>query len=213
MTTETYVDGVPYVSPSATGDPRYVWTAVSVDAIDQMQLQTNGYSALYEGQGNLNFSLKQGGAKQHGQAYWFVRNTAFDTWGFWGKAPNPLTGIAKKPVEHSNEFGINLGGPLLPFGKMKDKLFYFFNYNGFHYSAENPPRCAFRPVQSRRAISEPTTLRFTTPTRKRPAPRTARMDHAAISLGTAREVALERGEIPWPRALPLTWYPQASFRM
>jgi hypothetical protein len=138
-----YVDGLPFVRAGGNGDPRYVWTAISVDAIDQFQVQTTGYSALYEGQGVMNYTVKAGGAQQHGSIYEFVRNTALDTWGFWGKAPNPATGVPIKPVEHSNEYGINLGGPLVPFGSLKDKLFYFTNYNGFRYTSASPTPITF----------------------------------------------------------------------
>jgi hypothetical protein len=141
-----YIDGIPFVRAGGNGDPRYVWTAISVDAVDQFQLQTNGYSAIYEGQGVMNYSVKQGGNRFHGAVYEFFRNTALDTWGWWGKAPNPATGVPVKPVEHSNEYGINLGGPLIPFGKMKEKLFFFTNYNGFRYSSANPTPITFPTV-------------------------------------------------------------------
>ncbi len=138
-----YIDGIPFVRAGGNGDPRYVWSAISVDAIDQFQVQTTGYSALYEGQGVMNYTVKTGGARQHGSIYEFFRNTALDTWGFWGKAPNPATGVPVKPVEHSNEYGINLGGPLVPFGRLKDKLFYYTNYNGFRYSSATPTAITF----------------------------------------------------------------------
>jgi len=138
-----YVDGIPYVRLAGNGDPRYVWTAISVDAIDQFQVQTTGYSALYEGQGVMNYTIKQGGAKYHGSLYEFLRNTAFDTWGFWGKAPDKVTGKVTKPVEHNNEYGINISGPLVPFGGLKDKLFFFTNYNGYRYTSANPTPMTF----------------------------------------------------------------------
>ena len=141
-----YIDGIPFVRAGGNGDPRYVWTAISVDAVDQFQLQTNGYSAIYEGQGVMNYSVKQGGNRFHGAVYEFFRNTALDTWGWFGKAPNPATGVPVKPVEHSNEYGINLGGPLIPFGKMKEKLFFFTNYNGFRYSSATPTPMTFPTV-------------------------------------------------------------------
>src|ERR1017187_10213864 len=118
-----YVDGVVFVCAGGNGDPRYVWTAISVDAIDQFQVQTTGYSAVYEGQGVMNYTVKQGGSKQHGSVYEFFRNTSLDTWGFLAHAPSPITGVPIKPVEHSNEYGINLSGPLVPFGKWKEKVF------------------------------------------------------------------------------------------
>ena len=140
---DVYIDGIPFVRAGGNGDPRFVWTAISVDAIDQFQVQTNGYSAIYEGQGVMNYSVKGGGAQYHGAAYEFLRNTAFDTWGFWGKAVNTATGTMIKPVEHSNEYGINLSGPLVPYGKLKDKLFFFENYNGFRYTSANPTAITF----------------------------------------------------------------------
>ena len=141
-----YIDGVVFVRGGGNGDPRYVWTAISVDAVNQFQVQTNGYSAMYEGQGVQNYTVKQGGNKFHGSVYEFFRNTALDTWGFFGKVPNPATGKQQKPVEHSNEYGINLSGPLVPFGSWRDKLFFFANYNGFRYTSETPTQITFPTV-------------------------------------------------------------------
>lgn len=139
-----YIDGVPFVRAGGNGDPRYVWTAISVDAVNQFQVQTNGYSAIYEGQGIQNYTVKQGGNKYHGAAYEFFRNTALDTWGFFGaNNTSPFTGKPVKPIEHSNEYGINLSGPLVPFGSWKDKLFFFGNYNGFRYSSQTPTSITF----------------------------------------------------------------------
>ena len=143
---DVYVDGVPFVRAGGNGDPRYVWTAISVDAVDQFQVQTSGYSAIYEGQGVSNYSIKQGGSQYHGSVYEFLRNTAFDTWGFFGKLPNAVTGKPVKPVEHSNEYGIVLSGPLVPFGSWKQKVFFFGNYNGFRYSSATPTLMTFPTI-------------------------------------------------------------------
>jgi hypothetical protein len=150
-----YVDGVVFVRAGGNGDPRYVWSAISVDAIDQFQVQTTGYSAVYEGQGVMNYTVKQGGSKQHGSVYEFLRNTEFDTWGFLAHAPilvDPVNNISKavKPVEHSNEYGINLSGPLVPFGKWKEKVFYYGNYNGFRYTSATPTSITL-PTQNQQA--------------------------------------------------------------
>jgi hypothetical protein len=140
---DVYIDGLPFVRAGGNGDPRFVWTALSVDAIDQFQVQTNGYSAVYEGQGVMNYSVKQGGAKYHASVYEFFRNTALDTWGWFGPIVNPVIGVPVKPIEHSNEYGINLSGPLVPFGGWKDKVFYFGNYNGFRYTSTTPTPMTF----------------------------------------------------------------------
>ncbi len=138
-----YIDGMPFVRAAGNGDPRYVWTAISVDAVDQFQVQTSGFSAIYEGQGVMNYSVKQGSAQQHGAVYEFLRNTALDSWGFFKVFAAGSTTTLLKPVEHNNEYGINLGGPLVPFGSWKSKLFYFTNYNGFRYSAVTPTPMRF----------------------------------------------------------------------
>ena len=138
-----YIDGVPFVRAGGNGDPRFVWTAISVDAVDQFQVQTTGYSSVYEGQGVMNYTIKQGGANLHGSVYEFFRNTALDSWGWFGKIPNPATGLPVKPIEHSNEYGVNVGGPLIPFGGWKQKLFFYGNYNGFRYSSATPTPMTF----------------------------------------------------------------------
>jgi hypothetical protein len=140
---DVYIDGVAFVRAGGNGDPRYVWTAISVDAVDQFNVQTSGYSAIYEGQGIQNYTVKQGGKQFHGSVYEFFRNTALDTWGFFGSVPNPVTGKPIKPVEHSNEYGINFGGPLIPVGSWREKVFFFGNYNGFRFSSTTPTLMTF----------------------------------------------------------------------
>ena len=145
-----YIDGMPFVRAAGNGDPRYVWTAISVDAVDQFQVQTSGFSAVYEGQGVMNYSVKQGGNNFHGAVYEFLRNTALDSWGFFKVFAAGSNTTLLKPVEHNNEYGINLGGPLIPFGGLKNKLFFFTNYNGFRYSAVNPTPMRF-PTNAEKA--------------------------------------------------------------
>ncbi|ADW70432.1 TonB-dependent receptor [Granulicella tundricola] len=126
-TSSIYINGVPITSVAGEGDPRFVWTSLAVDSIDQLQVQTIGYSAIYEGQGVQNYVVKSGSNKLHGVVYDYFRNTALDTWGFLAKySPNlPAT----KPVEHQNEYGAFFGFPII-----KDKLFVFGGYEGYRYS-------------------------------------------------------------------------------
>ena len=168
-----YVDGLPFVRAGGNGDPRYVWTAMSVDAIDQFQVQTSGYSAIYEGQGIQNYTVKQGGNKYHGSLYEFFRNTALDTWGFFGPVNlNPVTGKPLKPIEHSNEYGVDLSGPLVPFGKWRDKIFFFGNYSGFRYASENPTQLTFpTPAQQAGNFRVSSVAASMTPTPRPLAPR------------------------------------------
>jgi hypothetical protein len=109
----------------------------------QFQVQTSGYSAIYEGQGIQNYTVKQGGSAYHGSIFEFLRNTSLDTWGFFGSVPNPITGVPVKPIEHNNEYGINLGGPLVPLPGWRNKLFFYGNYSGFRYASITPTQMTF----------------------------------------------------------------------
>jgi hypothetical protein len=66
---EIYLDGVDLPAADGVGDPRFTWTAIGVDAIDQFQVQTAGSSAQYAGQGVQNFSIKSGTNAFHGSVY------------------------------------------------------------------------------------------------------------------------------------------------
>ncbi len=127
-----YINGVPITSVAGEGDPRFVWSSMAVDAIEQFQVQTVGYSAIYEGQGVQNYVVKRGTNTVHGAIYDYFRDTGLDTWGFQ-KTTNPLTGLPQKPTEHQNEYGLFAGFPIL-----KDKLFIFGGYEGYRYSRQVP---------------------------------------------------------------------------
>jgi hypothetical protein len=141
-----YVNGIPFTSVAGQGDTRFVWTAISVDAVDQFQVQTSGYSALYEGMGVQNYSTKSGGNKYHGALYEYFRNTALDTWGFFAPSllgpVDPKTGQPgppHKPRENQNEFGALVSGPIV-----KDKLFLFANIDIYRFA--HGPLAAFQTL-------------------------------------------------------------------
>jgi hypothetical protein len=116
---DVYVDGVAFVRAGGNGDPRYVWTAISVDAVDQFQVQTSGYSAIYEGQGIQNYTIKQGGKSTTARSMSFPQHGA----GYVGLLrpgdAESADRLPQKPIENSNEYGINLSGPLLPFAAVE----------------------------------------------------------------------------------------------
>lgn len=147
---EIYIDGIDLPEADGVGDPRFTWTAIGVDSIDQFQVQTAGVSAQYGGQGVQNYSIKSGTNSYHGSLYEYNRNTIFDAWAFTQKVPTltgqpvPAGGVCSitaltasttwcnlggvKPREVQNEFGIVLNGPII-----KNKLFLFGNYGQYRY--------------------------------------------------------------------------------
>jgi hypothetical protein len=118
---EVYLEGMPLTSAGTQGDTRYLAFAVSVDAVDQFQVETNGAKAQYEGQGVENYVMKSGTNQFHGAAFEYFRNTVLDARGFFPTA---------RPIDHQNEFGGLIGGPV-----RKNKLFFFTNYDGYRYNS------------------------------------------------------------------------------
>jgi hypothetical protein len=100
-------------------------TQVSPDAIAEFKLQTNTYSAEYGRSGGavINASYRSGTNDLHGSVWEFNRNTALNAIGFF----KPAGG--SKPALIRNQFGFTFGGPIL-----KDRTFYFADYEGFRQS-------------------------------------------------------------------------------
>ena len=161
-TSEIYIDGLNLPEADGIGDPRFTWTAFSVEAINSFQVQTAGMGAQYAGQGVQNYSVKQGGSAFHGSIYEYLRNTVLDAWTPTAKTPTvvgpvpaggsctsaaltastswcKLGGI--KSPEIMNEFGIVLSGPII-----KNKLFLFGNYGQYRYAGINKGQTQTAPV-------------------------------------------------------------------
>lgn len=129
-TNETYIEGLPLTSPGyGGGDTRSLGFGISVEAVEQFQVTTAGIPATYEGQGTANYVVKSGTNQFHGGIYEYFRNTIFDAKPFF--SPTLPT-----PVEHQNEFGGFIGGPV-PF--LNHKLFFFANYDGYRYDSATLP--------------------------------------------------------------------------
>ncbi len=94
----------------------------SPDAVQEFQVQTNNFSAEFGRAGGavINASLRSGTNQFHGSAYNFLRNTSLNAVGFI----KPNGGL--KPVLIQNQFGGTIGGPIV-----KDKTFFFLDYEGF----------------------------------------------------------------------------------
>ena len=147
---QLYLDGMPATTVNQQGDNRVVSLSMSVDAVDQFQVLTSTPPAEYMGAGAMNFTMKSGGLKYHGQVSDFVRNTIFDSWCFTCKAATIVTATgalaqAPKSIEHQNELSASAGGAVPFTGK---KLFFFFAYDKYHYRAGANPALYSIPTQA-----------------------------------------------------------------
>ncbi len=89
---------------------------ISQDAVQEFQVVSNNYSAEFGHAmgGVVNTVTRSGSNDFHGTGYWFFRNQDFN-------AKDTFASI--NPKETRNQIGASAGGKII-----KDKLFYFFNY-------------------------------------------------------------------------------------
>jgi outer membrane receptor protein involved in Fe transport len=105
--------------------------AITPDSVAQFNVVTNNESAEYgrSSGATINVASASGTNKFHGLLYDFIRNTDLNAAGFFKPLLVGSAGTSvpfQKPALNRNQFGMNFGGPIL-----KDKLFFFLDYEGF----------------------------------------------------------------------------------
>lgn len=106
----------------SAGGKSVLINTVSVEALEEFKTTGNAFSAEYgrSGGGVLNITTRSGTNRYHGTLFEFFRNDKLDANDFFSNANR----LGKPPLRW-NQFGGNLGGPI-----RKDRLFFFFNYEG-----------------------------------------------------------------------------------
>jgi len=116
------IDGVSttnYDQNTGWVDPLYT---PSVDAVQEFKIQQSNFGAEFgfSGATVINVVTRSGTNTIRGSAYEYVRNTLLNAEQYFAKqAGQP------NPAYHWNDFGGAFGGPI-----KKDKLFFFFDYEG-----------------------------------------------------------------------------------
>lgn len=126
----------------------------SVEAVREFKIQTSLFTAD-QGRNSgatINVISKSGSNEWHGSAYNFLRNDASDARNFF---------LPNKPTLRQNQFGGSFGGKII-----KDKLFFFSNYEGYRRAQERAfvntvPTADIRrgDFNAVRDIFDPSTLR------------------------------------------------------
>jgi hypothetical protein len=98
----------------------------SIDSIQEFEVQTNTFAAEYgRNTGSVvNLVTKSGSNLLHGSAYEFFRNDVLDARNYFNDS------AFRKSALRLNQFGGTLGGPIV-----KNKTFFFLNYEGFRRAA------------------------------------------------------------------------------
>jgi hypothetical protein len=94
----------------------------SPDAVREFKVETGSYSAEMGGAGGgqINIVTRGGTNQYHGTVYEFLRNGFMDATSFNDMGNNHMV---------QNNFGASFGGPIV-----KNKTFFFLNYEGFHHA-------------------------------------------------------------------------------
>ena len=99
----------------------------SVDALQEFKVETGTYTAEFgHNMGQVNVISRSGANEYHGSLFEFLRNSNLDAKNFFDSPTAPIVPFKR------NQFGGTLGGPVVVPKVLngKDKLFFFFNYEG-----------------------------------------------------------------------------------
>src|SRR3954451_1088242 len=116
------LDGIATMNNLITTSPFHP----SPDAIQEMEVQSGNYSAQYGAYlgAHLNLVTKTGTNELHGAVWEFFRNDVLDARNFF------LSPTLSKPPLRQNQFGVEIGGPvILPkLYNGRNKTFFMFDY-------------------------------------------------------------------------------------
>jgi hypothetical protein len=118
-----YIEGVFNREPQNA----YIGLTPPIEGIEEVQVYTGKYNAEFgfSGSAVINIVTKSGTNKYHGSLFEFLRNNATD-------AQNYFSGGSTTPFQR-NQFGGAIGGPIL-----KDKFFFFGDYQGTRFHTSTP---------------------------------------------------------------------------
>jgi hypothetical protein len=104
------------------------------DTLGEVKMSSSAFSAQYGGGGMVYNQISKGGSNQfHGMAYDYFKNTALNA------SPFGFNGVSFKTPQHFNNFGGNIGGPVI-----KNRIFFFFGVD--HTINHTTPAVSFITV-------------------------------------------------------------------
>ena len=136
FTTDMYVEGIPITNAVVQGEGRNLSFGISVEAVDQFQVETSGTSVTFNGQGASNYIVKSGTNTFRGSGFEFFRNKALDAKAFFANT---------KPDDNQHEYGFTFGGPI-----RKSQMFFFMAYDGYRDRRQTPSVLTSIPTLAQR---------------------------------------------------------------
>lgn len=117
----------------------------SVDALQEFKVESGTYGAEYgRGLSQVNMSTRSGTNEFHGALFEFLRNSDLDAKNFFDP-PGPIAPFKR------NQFGGTVGGPFIvpKLLNKRDKLFFFFDYEGLRERKAQTAIFNMPPAQDR----------------------------------------------------------------
>jgi hypothetical protein len=135
------VDGINDASNGfkSGGTVFFMTVPVRLGAIDEVTVETSGLAADSGAQSgsNIKFTTKRGGSDYHGSIFYEPRSERFNA-NSWSRNAQNLDRVFSR----THDYGGNFGGPLIPFGQFKKKMFFFVNFEK-----------SYSPITNARTIS------------------------------------------------------------
>ncbi len=121
------VDGINDASNGfkSGGTVFFATVPVRLGAVEEVSVETAGLGADSGAQSgaNIKFTTKRGGEDYHGSFFYEPRSEQFNA-NTWTRNAQGLPRVFSR----TQEYGGNIGGPLIPFGSFRKKAFFFINY-------------------------------------------------------------------------------------
>jgi Carboxypeptidase regulatory-like domain len=131
------IDGINNASNGfkSGGTVFFATVPVRLGAVEEVTVETGGLGADSGAQSgaNIKFVTKRGGKEYHGSVFYEPRSEQFNA-NSWSRNAQRLD----RSYDRFHDYGGNIGGPLLPFGSFKEKLFFFVNYERSYHPLTNP---------------------------------------------------------------------------
>jgi len=115
----------PYLNLNNSGASNLL---LGANELQEITVVTNGYTGQYGRMAgaNVNYTTKGGTNQFHGNANYYYNGSVLNANDWF--ANNQVGGFTPRPHAVSNEWAGSVGGPII-----KDKLFFFFDYEGLRY--------------------------------------------------------------------------------
>ena len=127
--TNITVDGINVQDSVRTNDLDFQPNRLTIGQIAELTVSTSNVDSTIGGNANnISIVTPSGTNSYHGNAYWYNRNSHFGANDWF----NDQSGTAR-PFLNLNQLGATIGGPII-----KDKLFFFSNYEAYRSRATSP---------------------------------------------------------------------------